>query len=76
MRTTRRGEALGNSRGTPTAAARSVSESGSSRTPVATAESPSATDRKSGMTKKSPACSKYWKKKESSRPGARGTWSM
>ena len=44
-RTTRRGEALGRSRGMPTAASRSVTDSGSNRTPVATAESPRATEK-------------------------------
>ncbi len=76
MRTTLRGEAVGNSRGTPAAAARIVIESGSSRTPVATAESPSATDKNSGMTKKSPAWSKYWKKKEIKPAWSPRTWSM
>jgi hypothetical protein len=39
----------------PIAAARSVIESGSSRTPVASADSPKQTDRNSGTTKKKPA---------------------
>ena len=39
----------------PTAASSSVIESGSSRTPVAIAESPSATDRNSGTAKNRPA---------------------
>ena len=64
IRTTRRGEAWGNSLGTPTAAASSVTDSGSSRTPVATADSPSATERKRGTTKNSPACSRNWKEKD------------
>ena len=54
-RTTRRGEAFGNSLGMPAANRSSVSESGSSRTPVSIADSPSATDRNSGTTKKRPA---------------------
>ena len=63
-RTIRRGETWGKSLGTPTAASRRVSESGSKRTPVATAESPSATERNSGTVKNSPACRRYWKKNE------------
>ena len=46
----------------PIAAASSVTESGSSRTPVSSAERPSATERKSGTTKKKPICTRYWKK--------------
>ena len=38
----------GNSLGTPTAAASSVTDRGSRRTPVATADSPRATERKRG----------------------------
>jgi len=45
-----RGETFGNTLGTPTANASSISESGSSRTPVATADMPSATDRNNGTT--------------------------
>ena len=45
MRTTKRGEIFGNSFGMPIAAARSVTESGSSRAPVSSAERPSATER-------------------------------
>ena len=48
--------------GIPSAAASSVIESGSRRTPVSIADSPSATERKSGTTKKMPACTRYWKK--------------
>ena len=59
-RTTSRGEAFGNSRGTPTAASSRVIDKGSSRTPVAIADSPRATDRNRGMTKNRPACSRYW----------------
>ena len=44
-RTTRRGLAFGRSRGIPIAAARSVIDSGSSRAPVASAESPRQTER-------------------------------
>ena len=69
--TTRRGEAFGNTLGTPTAASSSVIDSGSSRTPVAIADSPSATDRNSGTAKNSPACSRYWKKNaDAARRGA------
>ena len=39
-------------------------DSGSSRTPVAIADSPSATDRNSGTTKNRPACRRYWKKND------------
>ena len=66
--TTRRGLASGHSFGTPTAAASSVIESGSSRTPVSTALSPSATDRNSGTVKNSPAWSRNWKKNMVSPP--------
>ena len=58
--TTRRGDAFGKNFGMPTAARSSVIDSGRSRTPVATAESPSATERNSGTVKKSPAWSRYW----------------
>ena len=54
-RTTRRGDAFGRSLGTPTANTSRESDSGSSRTPVSTAEIPSATDRNSGTVKKIPA---------------------
>src|SRR5262249_15084619 len=66
--TTRRGEASGKTLGTPTAASSKVTDSGSSRTPVATADSPSATDRNSGTVKNRPACSRYWNRNESSPP--------
>ena len=75
-RITRRGEPWGNRRGTPSAAASRVSDNGSSRTPVATAESPRATERNSGMTKNSPAWRRNWKKKEVSPAWRRGTLSM
>ena len=55
MRTTSRGETCGKKRGIPIAAASSVTESGSSRTPVASADRPRQTERKSGTTKKKPA---------------------
>ena len=58
-RTTRRGLASGRKRGMPAAAISSVTESGSRRTPVSIAESPSETDRNSGTTKKTPDCTKY-----------------
>ena len=74
--TIRRGEACGKSLGTPTALARRVIERGSRRTPVATAESPRATDKNRGITKKSPACSVNWKKNAVSPPWRRGTLSM
>ena len=44
-RTISLGEAFGNTRGTPSAAISSVSERGSSRTPVSSAESPRHTER-------------------------------
>ena len=62
--TTRRGDAFGNNFGMPTAASSSVIDSGSSRTPVAIAERPSATDRNNGTAKNSPACRRYWKKND------------
>ena len=46
----------------PTAASSSVIDSGRSRTPVAIADSPRATDRNRGTAKNSPACNRYWKK--------------
>ena len=46
----------------PIAAMSSVTESGSSRAPVSSAERPRQTERKSGTTKKKPACTRYWKK--------------
>ena len=67
-RATRRGEAWGHRRGTPTAAASSVMDSGSRRTPVAMADRPRATDRNSGIVKNIPACSRNWKKKATSPP--------
>ena len=45
----------GNTFGIPTAATISVTESGSSLTPVSSADSPRQTERKSGTTKKKPA---------------------
>ena len=66
--TTRRGEACGKTLGMPTAANRSVIDSGRSRTPVAIADSPRATERNSGTAKKSPACRRYWKKNDVSPP--------
>ena len=57
-RTTRRGEALGRSLGMPGAAMSRPTESGSTRTPVFSAESPSTTERNSGMMKKMPDCSR------------------
>ncbi len=52
--TTRRGDALGRNLGTPAANSSNISESGSSRTPVSIAESPSATDKNKGTTKNRP----------------------
>ena len=75
-RTIRRGDVRGKSLGTPTALASSVTESGSKRTPVATAESPRATDKKRGITKKRPDCSMNWKKNDVSPPCSRGTLSI
>ena len=68
IRTTRRGDARGKSRGTPTAASSSVADSGSSRTPVAMADRPRTTDRKSGTAKNIPAWARYWKKKANRPP--------
>jgi len=64
IRTTRRGEASGKTFGIPAAASSSVMDSGSSRTPVATADSPSATDKNSGTAKNRPAWSRYWNRNE------------
>src|SRR5262245_39023270 len=61
-RTTSRGDTFGHSLGMPIAASSSVSDSGSSRAPVASAERPRQTERYSGTTKNSPACIRYWKK--------------
>ena len=46
----------------PSAATSSVRDSGSNLTPVSIADRPSATERKSGTTKKNPACTRNWKK--------------
>ncbi|WIX77007.1 hypothetical protein QRX50_37195 [Amycolatopsis carbonis] len=62
--TTRRGEASGRSFGMPTANSSSISDRGSSRIPVSTADSPSATDRNSGMVKKTPACTRNMNRNE------------
>ena len=62
--TTRRGDASGHSLGIPAAARSRVIDSGSRRTPVATADSPSATERNSGMAKNRPAWRRYWKKND------------
>lgn len=61
-RTTRRGLAPGANLGMPTAAASSATDSGSSRTPVCSADSSSTTDRNSGTVKNTPAWMKNWKK--------------
>ena len=61
-RTTRRGEMSGKNRGMPAAAISSVIESGMILMPVSIAERPSATDRYSGIVKKSPAWTRNWKK--------------
>ena len=63
-RITRCGFAFGSSLGTPAANSSSISESGSRRMPVATADIPSATDRNSGTTKKIPAWTRNRKKNE------------
>ena len=60
--TTRRGEAWGQILGTPTAARRRVTDSGSSRIPVSTALRPRATDKNSGTVKKRPDWMRNWKK--------------
>src|SRR5262249_59431370 len=67
-RTTRRGEAYGQNHGIPSAAARSVSDNGSRRAPVASADRPRHTDKKSGTTKNNPACIRYWMKNITSPP--------
>ena len=60
----------------PRAAMSSVIESGSSRTPVSRADRPRATDRKSGTTKKNPACTRYWKKNIVSPPVSWRFWNI
>ena len=66
--TTRRGDVVGKNFGTPAAASSIVTESGVILIPVSIAESPSATDRYSGTTKKSPIITTNWKKNISSPP--------
>ena len=63
-RTTWRGETSGKAFGIPAAARIRAKESGSRRTPVSIAESPSAIERKSGIAKNMPPWRKYWKKNE------------
>ena len=58
-RTTRRGDARGKNLGMPTAPASSAMDKGRMRTPVSSADSPSATERNSGMVKNTPACTRY-----------------
>ena len=52
--TIRRGDVVGKSFGTPAAASSIVTESGVILSPVSMAESPRATERNRGTTKKSP----------------------
>ena len=59
---TRRGDACGNTFGTPTAAITKVIDSGRIRRPVSIAERPSAIERNNGTAKNRPAWSRYWKK--------------
>ena len=66
--TTRRGETAGKNFGTPAAASSIVTESGVILIPVSIAESPSATDRYSGITKNSPIITRNWKKNITSPP--------
>src|SRR5262245_61292781 len=73
-RATRRGFARGNTFGMPTAVISRDTDRGSTRTPVATADSPSATDRNSGTTKNKPICSRNWKKKATIPP--LNSWSL
>ena len=67
-RTTRRGEASGQTLGTPAAATSRATDSGMIRMPVSMAESSSTTERKRGMMKNTPACSRNWKKNMISPP--------
>ena len=60
--TTSRGEMFGKNRGMPAAAISSVIESGMILRPVSIADRPSATERYSGIVKKSPAWTRNWKK--------------
>ena len=66
--TTRRGETDGKNFGTPAAASSIVIDSGVILMPVSIAESPRATDRYSGITKKIPIITTNWKKNIRSPP--------
>ncbi len=55
----------------PTAASSRVTDRGSSRTPVSSALSPSATERNSGIVKNRPAWIRNWKKNMTSPPSRR-----
>ena len=68
IRTTRRGLAFGHSLGMPIAASSSAMDSGTSRTPVCSALSPSTTERNSGTAKKAPAWIMNWAKNIPSPP--------
>ena len=61
-RTTRRGAAPGNSRGTPMAEISSATDRGTRRTPVWRADISRTTDKYSGMVKNTPAWMRNWKK--------------
>src|SRR6266566_1268084 len=62
IRTTLRGDAFGQSLGTPIADTSSASDSGMSRIPVSIADNSSTIERNNGMVKKMPAWIKYWKR--------------
>ena len=66
--TTRRGEAAGKNLGMPAAASSIATDSGVILIPVSIAESPSATERYSGITKNSPIITTNWKKNITSPP--------
>src|SRR6266567_6595067 len=62
IRTTLRGDAFGQSLGTPIADTSSASDSGMSRIPVSIADNSSTIERYNGLVKKMPAWIKYWKR--------------
>ena len=73
-RATRRGDAAGQTFGTPAAATSSATDSGMIRSPVSIAESSSTTLRNSGTMKNTPACSRNWKKNMIEPAGRAAGW--
>ena len=76
MRDTRRGEAIGQILGMPSARASSENDSGTRRMPVSMADSSRATTRNSGIVKKMPDCRKNWKPNSVSPPRSCATRRM